>query len=158
MIRRPPRSTLFPYTTLFRSALAAVLGPRVGLRVRLGCRHAHRHHVADAELQPQRGDGQHEGDGRPGPSAGEDGQTDRKSTRLNSSHSQISYAVFCLNKKTPLVFEAPPRREYRAKPHSDILVPPRFLHAAADILYAALMLVRPVPRYAATIPSNPVDL
>src|SRR2546430_11028617 len=72
MIRRPPRSTLFPYTTLFRSGLEVV-----GLRIRrgkLGCRD----HV------PQRGACR---------------QVDRKSTRLNSSHSQISYAVFCLKKK-----------------------------------------------------------
>src|SRR2546427_7668760 len=85
MIRRPPRSTLFPYTTLFRS---------------LSQRHLRGHRrvpvaeqaVADraVDLEP-----------RPAPEqqlAGErDG--DRKSTRLNSSHSQISYAVFCLKKK-----------------------------------------------------------
>src|SRR5476651_1175102 len=67
MIRRPPRSTLFPYTTLFRSledlghrVLAAILGRRAPLRA-----------------------------------------PDRKSTRLNSSHANISYAVFCLKKKKP---------------------------------------------------------
>src|SRR2546427_2482916 len=65
MIRRPPRSTLFPYTTLFRS-------PRS-------------RHTAAAPPGPARAD-------RSGPA-------DRKSTRLNSSHSQISYAVFCLKKK-----------------------------------------------------------
>src|SRR6266513_4726622 len=69
MIRRPPRSTLFPYTTLFRS---------------------HRHHRAQA----QRG-------AHPLPRAERraDGAADRKSTRLNSSHVSISYAVFCLKKK-----------------------------------------------------------
>src|SRR5688572_32486172 len=71
MIRRPPRSTLFPYTTLFRSPQL----PPV--------------------LQPPAHD--------PGPPARDRGRTvggaDRKSTRLNSSHSQISYAVFCLKKK-----------------------------------------------------------
>src|SRR6266567_8029265 len=66
MIRRPPRSTLFPYTTLFRSP-------------------ARRIHV-----EP--------GAPRPGP-ARSTAVGDRKSTRLNSSHSQISYAVFCLKKK-----------------------------------------------------------
>src|SRR2546430_13626909 len=74
MIRRPPRSTLFPYTTLFRSVV--VLGPAqraphvdlLGKGVELAGR------------EPQ-------------------GLADRKSTRLNSSHSQISYAVFCLKKK-----------------------------------------------------------
>src|SRR5688572_32696123 len=69
MIRRPPRSTLFPYTTLFRSAL--LLPAEAG--------------------EPPRGEALE----RPAPAT-----TDRKSTRLNSSHSQISYAVFCLKKKT----------------------------------------------------------
>src|SRR2546427_2708559 len=72
MIRRPPRSTLFPYTTLFRSAAGFVL----------------RHHV----LRIARRLRTRERTGRP--------REDRKSTRLNSSHSQISYAVFCLKKKT----------------------------------------------------------
>src|SRR2546430_4038423 len=70
MIRRPPRSTLFPYTTLFRSTCAG--GPR---RTRGCCRC--RASAPFYALQSE----------------------DRKSTRLNSSHSQISYAVFCLKKK-----------------------------------------------------------
>src|SRR3712207_8117502 len=91
MIRRPPRSTLFPYTTLFRShplgraateCLIAALDLQPGQRVlEIGCgsaetmvRITHRHTV--------------EVDG-----------LDRKSTRLNSSHANISYAVFCLKKK-----------------------------------------------------------
>src|SRR3712207_8564967 len=87
MIRRPPRSTLFPYTTLFRSPSVAVgavwlrlhldehrlLGERA--LVRLG----HRLRRADDAIQQQ--------------------PEDRKSTRLNSSHANISYAVFCLKKK-----------------------------------------------------------
>src|SRR2546430_5970709 len=81
MIRRPPRSTLFPYTTLFRSAAR-------GDRADLGGRGAAL--VVDvAEVLAQRGDG----------AAGGPVREDRKSTRLNSSHSQISYAVFCLKKK-----------------------------------------------------------
>src|SRR2546430_7121398 len=79
MIRRPPRSTLFPYTTLFRSAVRRgrhIDKPLVGVAVARAvprkvlerCEHAL-------------------------------GVQDRKSTRLNSSHSQISYAVFCLKKK-----------------------------------------------------------
>src|SRR2546427_9133851 len=84
MIRRPPRSTLFPYTTLFRSAPASEPGVPQGGRGGTPVR-ARRHH-----------------DHRRAPEAraarGPDGE-DRKSTRLNSSHSQISYAVFCLKKK-----------------------------------------------------------
>src|SRR2546430_7880814 len=71
MIRRPPRSTLFPYTTLFRSARAVFRRERRGRGV----------------------------PGRPLRSAPSSSRRDRKSTRLNSSHSQISYAVFCLKKK-----------------------------------------------------------
>src|SRR2546430_8047623 len=78
MIRRPPRSTLFPYTTLFRS-----------LRAALHVVHAAFLRVLRSEDHPGRGA---LGDGI-------DGHLDRKSTRLNSSHSQISYAVFCLKKK-----------------------------------------------------------
>src|SRR5690349_22710164 len=75
MIRRPPRSTLFPYTTLFRSGERA-RGPARQLLPGLGAAHVH----------------------RPG-CAGAAARTDRKSTRLNSSHVEISYAVFCLKKK-----------------------------------------------------------
>src|SRR2546430_8505958 len=101
MIRRPPRSTLFPYTTLFRSEK----GPKATLEARLllaydapdksyihvsfgigenGTRHWT--HLDDPDQPPQP------------PDIGS--VPDRKSTRLNSSHSQISYAVFCLKKKT----------------------------------------------------------
>src|SRR2546430_12059897 len=91
MIRRPPRSTLFPYTTLFRShieqgtsladrglALGVVGGivAMAGLAVRFS---GERAHAGGAAMTLR----------------------DRKSTRLNSSHSQISYAVFCLKKKKP---------------------------------------------------------
>src|SRR2546430_2963043 len=82
MIRRPPRSTLFPYTTLFRSERAAVADersraerPRAGERRPVGIAVAQRDRF---RREPEQ---------------------DRKSTRLNSSHSQISYAVFCLKKK-----------------------------------------------------------
>src|SRR2546430_4450980 len=93
MIRRPPRSPLFPYTTLFRSP-----PPADAARVRV--------HVARADRAPRGPGGRHPDppprhDG-PGVAASQPGllrQGDRKSTRLNSSHSQISYAVFCLKKK-----------------------------------------------------------
>src|SRR2546427_4225082 len=82
MIRRPPRSTLFPYTTLFRSLLVLVLLV-VGARARL----LHLHGTGDPTRR------------RPRAGIAREGGADRKSTRLNSSHSQISYAVFCLKKK-----------------------------------------------------------
>src|SRR2546430_10198751 len=94
MIRRPPRSTLFPYTTLFRSAAAFraladcclhFTGFRVSLclRVRLVTRNQNRHVAKVPALAISTALR----------------SRDRKSTRLNSSHSQISYAVFCLKKK-----------------------------------------------------------
>src|SRR3712207_9091648 len=87
MIRRPPRSTLFPYTTLFRS-----------------CRESHRstrwRRSDPCDRTPsgsrRRRGGSH---GGPRPPAARGGSRDRKSTRLNSSHANISYAVFCLKKK-----------------------------------------------------------
>src|SRR5258707_2080298 len=87
MIRRPPRSTLFPYTTLFRSLgqrlarpEAEVFREEIALARRgRGCRHRR-------------------GAGRPN-GAGDGQEPDRKSTRLNSSHANISYAVFCLKTK-----------------------------------------------------------
>src|SRR2546430_3060201 len=84
MIRRPPRSTLFPYTTLFRSR------PRTRGRRDRGRRPffpAARARVPASTGRPAAPDRRTRGD------------RDRKSTRLNSSHSQISYAVFCLKKK-----------------------------------------------------------
>src|SRR5690348_18364829 len=75
MIRRPPRSTLFPYTTLFRSHARAHGYPRVVAR------------------------GAAQGDARRACVPGVSDAGDRKSTRLNSSHPSISYAVFCLKKK-----------------------------------------------------------
>src|SRR5258708_14509484 len=78
MIRRPPRSTLFPYTTLFRSRAAQ--GRRAGDPA------PHRRPRRDAAVRRAGGGGRRAG-------------RDRKSTRLNSSHQIISYAVFCLKKK-----------------------------------------------------------
>src|SRR2546430_12881544 len=75
MIRRPPRSTLFPYTTLFRSLTRLRFLPKSNGRVS-------RNDAVEAS-----------------PDFNAEAQRDRKSTRLNSSHSQISYAVFCLKKK-----------------------------------------------------------
>src|SRR5688572_31682381 len=98
MIRRPPRSTLFPYTTLFRSLLPACDRERLR-QLRVG------------SVQLLRG---HEGCAQ-----------DRKSTRLNSSHSQISYAVFCLKKKK--------KKKYAHIPQNN---PPALhcqLHATANV-------------------------
>src|SRR3712207_8871566 len=88
MIRRPPRSTLFPYTTLFRSARAE--GARFQVDWVPTCAQARRvlaeglHDVCLVDYRLPDGDGL---------------SLDRKSTRLNSSHANISYAVFCLKKK-----------------------------------------------------------
>src|SRR3712207_7356948 len=90
MIRRPPRSTLFPYTTLFRSR--GRRGPRAGGDVSAGAR----------APTPVAGGGHGAGGGwRDGgrQAVQGPGRLDRKSTRLNSSHANISYAVFCLKKK-----------------------------------------------------------
>src|SRR2546430_12514864 len=90
MIRRPPRSTLFPYTTLFRSPLDAGGGREPPASGGLGREDLRRHR----RVGPRR---------PPGPACRAvpvRALRDRKSTRLNSSHSQISYAVFCLKTKT----------------------------------------------------------
>src|SRR2546422_2651303 len=87
MIRRPPRSTLFPYTTLFRSQLARERRRATGAQ-RAGL--PGRHDVRRDRTGPETGRLLHERAGR---------ARDRKSTRLNSSHGYISYAVFCLKKK-----------------------------------------------------------
>src|SRR2546430_10241039 len=98
MIRRPPRSTLFPYTTLFRSRvglggqdhhgqvteLRRTLEPAAQVEAAV----AGQQQVADDQVEVAPGQ------------AGEAALGDRKSTRLNSSHTQISYALFCLKKKT----------------------------------------------------------
>src|SRR2546430_7760623 len=98
MIRRPPRSTLFPYTTLFRSWV--VLEPRVENRVRDQRQRTEQR--LEREPAGSRRVSRTSGAQRiaPGLAGGarRDLAVDRKSTRLNSSHSQISYAVFCLKK------------------------------------------------------------
>src|SRR2546430_9962983 len=93
MIRRPPRSTLFPYTTLFRSHDRRE-GGRGGDRRDGGARRPARGAVAGA-VSSSGGACGTPCEARPRSRA----WRDRKSTRLNSSHSQISYAVFCLKKK-----------------------------------------------------------
>src|SRR5690349_22490711 len=91
MIRRPPRSTLFPYTTLFRSKVARLCC------VRILCR---RVWPAQAvfHLFARRCDSRSALRRHSQPHPASDGVKDRKSTRLNSSHVEISYAVFCLKK------------------------------------------------------------
>src|SRR3712207_6922776 len=92
MIRRPPRSTLFPYTTLFRSLdLLRRAAQHLGQPAR-----RHRARRADLALAAHLG----AGDGRVLLEQHADRARDRKSTRLNSSHANISYAVFCLKKKS----------------------------------------------------------
>src|SRR3712207_7661137 len=96
MIRRPPRSTLFPYTTLFRSGSTVVLTT---------------HYLEEAQQRADRIGLMHAGTLRREGTVAELTRSlpasirfslDRKSTRLNSSHANISYAVFCLKKKTNL--------------------------------------------------------
>src|SRR2546430_4109238 len=102
MIRRPPRPTLFPYTTLFRSGRARQSASRWAVsssertsssRKMGGSPTAFRIHSASASFSASTAE-------RCSPR-----DADRKSTRLNSSHSQISYAVFCLKKKKPKIDE-----------------------------------------------------
>src|SRR2546430_3430367 len=102
MIRRPPRSTLFPYTTLFRSPLDDFYH---ALPMLAGQIQSHARGMGD-DLNLS-------------------GEQDRKSTRLNSSHSQISYAVFCLKKKksTHIRVRDPPLAGARS-------CPARFLHVS----------------------------
>src|SRR3712207_7777276 len=94
MIRRPPRSTLFPYTTLFRSVLGGPPVAQHAAPVRLAALVVEAvadlmaDHAADAAIVD-----------RVVRLRIEEGRLDRKSTRLNSSHANISYAVFCLKKK-----------------------------------------------------------
>src|SRR3712207_7082851 len=93
MIRRPPRSTLFPYTTLFRSGHLDVRVVGVRDAKELGLAAGLRAPVVAVELRVAEEHGAH----------ALLADLDRKSTRLNSSHANISYAVFCLKKKNPLL-------------------------------------------------------
>src|SRR3712207_7324937 len=89
MIRRPPRSTLFPYTTLFRSREAEVDAVGAQLLCHGACSLLDSAHGGGRVAVPPLAERAHR----------RDGGEDRKSTRLNSSHANISYAVFCLEKK-----------------------------------------------------------
>src|SRR2546426_6290416 len=93
MIRRPPRSTLFPYTTLFRSDRPAP--PTRAETQDQSCSPSDRRRPARSESTQGRSRRPQE----PSRGSDTDRDTDRKSTRLNSSHLVISYAVFCLKKK-----------------------------------------------------------
>src|SRR5688572_31162578 len=102
MIPRPPRSTLFPYTTLFRSRRTdGGHAPNVERHGNTVVPQNLAQRAAATPKDPQ--------------IAGVDILLDRKSTRLNSSHSQISYAVFCLKKKTKT--KTPPLKSYVTKPY-----------------------------------------
>src|SRR3712207_6971560 len=88
MIRRPPRSTLFPYTALFRSRGRAARQHDRQRGAHYPPADRHRRRLPEPALAAQE------------PGRGDEDAEDRKSTRLNSSHANISYAVFCLKKKT----------------------------------------------------------
>src|SRR5688572_32636495 len=92
MIRRPPRSTLFPYTTVFRSLAPVRPGGIWTVHVRPAAA-ADQHTEGDGGQRTGRDRLPHDG------ALAVSAHGDRKSTRLNSSHSQISYAVFCLKRK-----------------------------------------------------------
>src|SRR3712207_7958829 len=99
MIRRPPRSTLFPYTTLFRSSLEYTYVPVMLRDISIVIANTNKKRgLADSKYNERRASCE---------AAVADlqkaGIADRKSTRLNSSHANISYAVFCLKKKIKLV-------------------------------------------------------
>src|SRR2546430_11816960 len=96
MIRRPPRSTLFPYTTLFRSRPDHLTH---GFREQRQTRNIMVRMRSETDPQPRAVMGDTPAPERNGGTNVLLGCADRKSTRLNSSHSQISYAVFCLKKK-----------------------------------------------------------
>src|SRR2546430_12522563 len=111
MIRRPPRSTLFPYTTLFRSGGIIIAEQFDILGRQLLCRARNEKGYLQLyllEVETGQGNfiGYEEWD--------VDEAADRKSTRLNSSHSQISYAVFCLKKKTNTSQAALKNKHYNA--------------------------------------------
>src|SRR2546427_7966022 len=99
MIRRPPRSTLFPYTTLFRSEFGLAFRSMLAFE-----READQTLVVAAGIPAEWVEV-----GIPAATTRAWSASDRKSTRLNSSHSQISYAVFCLKKKS--IRERPAQRE-----------------------------------------------
>src|SRR5436309_9732949 len=101
MLRRPPRSTLFPYTTLFRSAAVELPGDR-GEPLRGGARRV--------------------------------GAQDRKSTRLNSSHVKISYAVFCLKKKKD-------SKDTRAAAHINHIFPCKVIFEHQDHHHSSSLMV-----------------
>src|SRR2546430_10495512 len=92
MIRRPPRSTLFPYTTLFRSVIRPESAARVSTLTSI--------HTKSLQPQLERCQLRIAQTVR----TADRSSSDRKSTRLNSSHSQISYAVFCLKKKKKIIY------------------------------------------------------
>src|SRR3712207_8110680 len=90
MIRRPPRSTLFPYTTLFRSQHLMLVGQLLDVAVARAHQHREAAHLLVQVVEDL--------GGQRAPRQLADQGVDRKSTRLNSSHANISYAVFCLKK------------------------------------------------------------
>src|SRR3712207_7213105 len=149
MIRRPPRSTLFPYTTLFRSAHCVVR------------RHRHFlcHAVGSSNFPTQQNPFHRRWSGRYlhfrrrrlGRFATTAPGSDRKSTRLNSSHANISYAVFCLKKKKPhpptiqLIAPLPGRRP---RPNRHLPRPCHSARSTRPLLTQPLHLTRLTPTHA----------
>src|SRR5256885_6341559 len=131
MIRRPPRSTLFPYTTLFRSGpdfpTAGIILGREGIRDAYETGRGRVRVQGKAHIEPI-------GQGKEAIIVTEPCPIDRKSTRLNSSHLVISYAVFCLKKKKE---RARPRRCLRTSTPDAIMSPQA--RASMELWYDALV-------------------
>src|SRR2546430_5566576 len=146
MIRRPPRSTLFPYTTLFRSQMASGIAHDINNAISPIALYTESMLEREVNLPPQVRQNLttiHR-------AVTDVAHTDRKSTRLNSSHSQISYAVFCLKKKKYSVIRIAselmePKSVHRHIP--DFAVPTTImcLHAICACYYHSYTVATPKP-------------
>src|SRR3712207_7429323 len=149
MIRRPPRSTLFPYTTLFRSREVLLRAAREGFedRAPLG-----RHPQAAGREAPRRWDPRVHA---PPLACVRGVGSDRKSTRLNSSHANISYAVFCLKKNKHLPFLLLSAAFLCPSPHLPPTLLPRHHLVAPRLSDLPALLLPALPALAHHLPRPP---
>src|SRR5258708_20318300 len=145
MIRRPPRSTLFPYTTLFRSNWAPAVSDLAEYKAIKAKHVGNGHDTEPLDARPLEF-----GDEAPEPDMGVlllHRRRDRKSTRLNSSHQIVSYAVFCLKKKN----------HHNQAPHRADLNGICFHARVSPVRHASVLLVRPARAAArVTTPGQPL--